>query len=72
VTTYLQERQDGDVRLEDQEATVAAIANVAPRTVRIDSTEYFYGTALGWSKLGVFARVPCDQSQVSDRPEEDR
>lgn len=72
MTTYLQERQDGDVRLEDQEATMAATASIAPGTVRIDSTGYFYGTALGWSKLGVFALVPCDQSLVSDRPEEDR
>jgi len=72
VTTYLQERQEGDVRLDDQEATMAATASVATRTARIDSTEYFYGTALGWSKFGVFARVPCDQSRVSDRPEDDR
>ena len=28
-----------------------------------DSTGYFYGTALGWSELGVFARVPRDRSR---------
>ena len=42
------------------------------RTGRIDSTGYYYGTAAGWSKLDAFARVPGDQSRVSDRPEEDR
>ena len=72
VTTYLQELPDGDVRLADEEATIAPTASVQRRAERIDSTGYFYGTALGWSKLGVFARVPRDQSRVSDRPEEDR
>jgi hypothetical protein len=72
VTTSLQERPDGDVRLEDEEATIALTASVPRRAERIDSTGYFYGTALGWSELGVFARVPRDQSRVSNRREEDR
>jgi hypothetical protein len=72
MTTYLQERPDGDVRLEDREATTAPAASVPPRTVGIDSTGWFYGTALGWSKLCVFAWVPGDESPVSDRPEGDR
>ena len=42
------------------------------RTGRIAPTGYYYGTAVGWSKLAVFARVPGDQSRVSVRPEEDR
>ena len=45
MTTYLQERLDGDVRLEDREATTAPAVSVPPRTGRIDSTGYFYGTA---------------------------
>ena len=72
MTTYLQERLDGAVRLEDREATTAPAASVSPRTVRIDSTAYYYGTALGWCELGVFARVPGDQSRVSDGPKGDR
>jgi hypothetical protein len=72
MTTYLQERPDGDVRLEDEEATMTPAASGQRRTERVDSTGYFYGTALGWSELGVSARVPRDQSRVSDRPEEDR
>ena len=71
MTTSLQERPDGDVRLED-EATIAPTASVQRRAERIDSTGYFYGTALGWSELGVLARVPRDQSRVSNRPEDDR
>jgi len=71
MTTYLQERPNGDVRLEDREATTAPAARV-PRAVGIDSAGWFYGTAVGWSRLGVFARVPGDQSRLSDRPEEDR
>ena len=72
MTTYLQERADVDVRLEDREATTALAASVPPRTGGIDSTSWFYGTAVGGAKLGVFAWVPGDQSRVSDRLEGDR
>jgi hypothetical protein len=72
VTTKLQQRRDGDVRLGDYEATTASATSVPLRTPRIDSTEYYYGTALGWSELGVFVRVPGDQARVSDRSKGDR
>ncbi len=72
MTTWLQERRDGEGRLEDRVVTAAPEVSVSPRTLSIDSTGYSFGTARSWSKLGVFARVPRDESRVSDRPEADR
>jgi hypothetical protein len=72
MSTLLQERPQGDDRLADEEGTMAPAARVQPRARRVDSTGYFYGTALGWSELGVFPREPREQSRMSHRPEQDR
>jgi hypothetical protein len=71
VTTVLQERPQADAHLADAQGTIVHAASVRP-PAPIDSTGYFYGTALGWSELGVFARVSSEQSRVSHRPVEDR
>jgi hypothetical protein len=72
VTTVLKERPQADVHLADAQGTIVHTASVRPPAPSIDSTRYFYGTALGWSELGVFAQVSGEQSPVSHRPRADR